>query len=204
MPDLLTAELIRERLARAADRPAENLFPPGYFQQQPQPAAVLIPFFYFDERWNVLFIRRTDGINDRHGGQVAFPGGRADKNDQNLETTALRESLEEISLAPSDVEILGQLSPVITNSNFVVTPFVAVIPWPYPLVLDPGEVARAFSIPLPWLINPANARREFRKVPGFSETVEVIYFRYYAGELLWGVSAKIVRNLLLALDLSQP
>jgi 8-oxo-dGTP pyrophosphatase MutT (NUDIX family) len=191
---------IKRRLVAASNLDRETPFPADFFDSPPKPAAVLIPFFYRDDRWNLLFIRRTAGINDMHGGQVAFPGGRADEEDESLEATALRESWEEIGLKPDDVDILGRLNQYHTISNYLVTPVIGSLDWPYPVKLAHQEVARAFDIPLDWLADPAHYKistPKFRRLP-FEH--EVIYYDPYAGELLWGVTAKIVHNLISALQ----
>lgn len=98
----------------------------------PKPAAVLLPLLWVEDGWNLLFTRRTTGLQE-HSGQVAFPGGRMDPDDCCVEETALREAQEEIGLAPKDVQLLGRLKETLTISNYLVTPLVGAIPWPYPL-----------------------------------------------------------------------
>ena len=90
---------------------------------------MLIPFLRIEQAWHLLFTRRNSALPE-HSGQVAFPGGRADPDDPDLETTALREAYEEIGLLPADVRILGRLYDFLTITNYLVTPIVGVIPWP--------------------------------------------------------------------------
>ena len=114
-------------------------------QEKPKPAAVLMPLLRQDSAWHILLTRRRDDLPE-HSGQVAFPGGRADEGDATPEDTALRESREEIGLQPQDVVLLGRLQNYLTITNYLVTPVVGIIPWPYPLKLEAQEVSRAFTM----------------------------------------------------------
>lgn len=155
----------------------------------PRPAAVLVPLLKQNNSWHILFTRRNAGLAE-HSGQVAFPGGRADNNDENLKETALREAYEEIGLVPSDVRILGRMKPFITITNYLVTPIIGIMPWPYPLRLAVEEVTRAFTIPLEWLADPSNYGSQERQLPPPFDSIPVIYFQPYSGEVLWGASAR--------------
>jgi len=159
------------------------------------PAAVLVPLFLDGGEWNLLYTRRTDSV-DVHRGQVAFPGGRIEPDDRSPAEAALRESEDEIGLRPPDVRVLGQLNPLITVTQFVVTPVIGVIPWPYPLRPNHKEVARCFGVPISWLAEPANLEVQSRQplVPGLS--VQVYYFKPYEQEVIWGVTARITKSLL--------
>jgi 8-oxo-dGTP pyrophosphatase MutT (NUDIX family) len=167
-------------------------YPPllSQFKDKPKPAAVLIPLLRKDSAWHILFTRRREDLPE-HSGQVAFPGGRTDPGDPSPEGTALREACEEIGLQPEDVKILGRLGSYLTITNYLVTPIVGVIPWPYTLQLESREVSRAFTIPLEWLMDPANYEERPRYLPATNQPVNVIYFEYYDGELLWGASARL-------------
>ena len=178
-----------------------NEFPDASFDRPPRPAAVLILFLRQDEEWHLLFIRRTEYDGDRHSGQVAFPSGAIDPEDNDAKAAALREAHEEIGLLSEDVQILGQLHDFITISNFHVTPFVGVMPWPYSISPSSDEVSRVFTIPLEWLADPTNHRTENRNIPGWDKQIPVIYFEEYDGELLWGVSAQFTLSLLQTLNI---
>ena len=159
------------------------------------PAAVLIPLYLDHGDWHLLYTRRTHSV-DVHRGQVAFPGGRIEPGDCSAAGAALRESEEEIGLRAADVRVLGLLNPLLTVTQFVVTPVIGVIPWPYPLRPNHKEVAKCFGVPLHWLAESANLEVHSRQplVPGLS--VQVYTFKPYEGEVIWGVTARITKSLL--------
>ena len=142
---------------------------------------MLIPLFYDQGQYHVLFTERSDEVNF-HKGQVCFPGGTREPSDASLLQTALRESEEEIALKAKNVEILGELDDSLTlTSNYVISPFVALIPYPYPLKADGREIREIFSIPLSFLMDEANFRQD-------SYTYE------YEGHIIWGATARILKQ----------
>lgn len=205
LPLVLTEEVIRQRLNEGLRNNLEDefdisaRFPPGFFTEAPRPAAVLIPLLQDRHSWQILYTRRTNSLPE-HSGQVAFPGGRVDRKDISPEATALREAQEEIGLDPTDVRVLGNLKGVLTVTNYLVTPIIGVIRWPFPVRLATAEVSRVFTLPLEWLANPKNHEIRQRSLPSPHPPVPVIYFHPYDGELLWGVSAHITINLLKVLE----
>lgn len=202
----LTAADIARRLSASfdPDRPPESPYTNLWADGPPQPAAVLIPFFCSDNGWELLFIRRTLHPHDRHGGQVAYPGGRCDANDPDAVKAATREAHEEVGIHPRDVRILGQLQDMLTITNYCVTPIVGTFPWPYELKAQPEEVSRIFSIPLAWIANPDNHTVQKRNIQHQGKPIPVIHFKPYDGEILWGASARMTMLLLEAIGLSQP
>jgi 8-oxo-dGTP pyrophosphatase MutT (NUDIX family) len=178
-----------------------------FLTDEPRPAAVLIPLFLSknsgdeEETWQVLLTRRTNTVAE-HPGQVAFPGGRADPTDTTPEMTALREAREEIGVDPVQVKLLGRMNSMHTITNYLVTPIVGVIPWPFTLHLEETEVSRVFTIPLDWLADEGHMEIRDRPIPeAFNKLLHkdrhpVIFFQPYQDELLWGVSAYIVVQLI--------
>ena len=169
-----------------------NVYAPGETATQTlKCAAVLIPLLQIDDEWHILFTRRTDRV-ESHKGQVSFPGGACDDGETTPEQTALRESEEEIGLAPRDVRLLGRLHPMETISSYLVTPVVGIIPWPYVFQPAKDEVARIFTMPLTWLADQSN-RWEFNI---FGRNRGVLFFHPYDGELLWGATARMTVDFL--------
>lgn len=200
---------IAERLTQAGRGEAmaqREIDPQG--QDEPSPASVLLPLIPpgspalddHRESWHLLFIRRAEHQHDRHSGQVAFPGGRADPGDRDPVATALREAEEEIGLEPRRVEVLGRMRPFQTASGYQVTPVVGLIPWPLALRPDPSEVAEVFTLPLDWLREPAHRHSRLWPSPQHPQAREVIFFKERAGRRLWGVSAWITVDFLRCLE----
>jgi len=157
-------------------------------------AAVLIPLLRKEGEWHILYTRRTSTLPE-HSGQVSFPGGRSDAEDGSPQHTALREAYEEIGLNSGDVHILGQLNDFLTITNYQITPVVGVIPWPYHFRPATDEVSRIFTIPLSWLRDPQNYQEQKRHLPFRNDSLDVVVFQPYDGEVLWGASARITLSL---------
>jgi 8-oxo-dGTP pyrophosphatase MutT (NUDIX family) len=203
---MLSIAEIKKRLASTLTitQPPESPYPIDFFVSAPNPAAVLVPFIEKENSWHLLYIRRTVVSHDRHSGQVAFPGGRAEISDRNAEDTAIREANEEIGIDPANIQILGRLRDMLTITNYRVTPVVCVLPWPFEFCPQENEVARIFSIPLMWLADSTNRSVKMRGTQVLDEPVPVIYFHKFDGEVLWGASARITLLLLEALGFSVP
>ena len=156
-------------------------------------SAVLIPLFQKDNDYHVLLTRRSNQVA-HHKGQISFPGGKQSKRDSSLLDTALRECWEEIGLEPKDVEILGELDDVITlTSGFIITPFVAIIPHPYEFTINPFEIDEIIYIPFSSLLEKSN----FKEEPLIIEDKYTITDYYiYNGNIIWGATARILKQLL--------
>lgn len=169
---------------------------PQFAGQPPRLAAVLLPLAWVGDDWHVLFTRRTDRV-EHHKGQVAFPGGATDPEDDSPEATALREAEEEVGLRKNDARVLGRLAEMRTVTNFLVTPVVAVFPWPYAFKVHTIEVSRVFTMPLKWLADRENWQEFVRRETNRSV---VVYFPF-DGELLWGVTARMMVEFIRAVGL---
>lgn len=151
-------------------------------------AAVLAPLFVAAQQDHLLLVRRRAGLA-HHAGQLAFPGG-AREGDEDPLACALRECEEETGIAARDVVVLGALTPRASSAGFFVTPLVARIPPPPADACDSTEIECLLPVALAELADPG--RWELRDVPGRGPTPH-----FPIGEhALWGLTARFVRELL--------
>jgi len=155
------------------------------------PAAVLVPVVTHPEGLSVLFTLRTPHLS-AHAGQVSFPGGRVEPGDEDEAAAALRETEEEIGLRPDQIRLIGRLDTYVTRTGFRIHPLVGFVAPPLALVPDPQEVADVFEVPLDFLIDPANRRRESRLYQGRERFFWAIP---YDSRYIWGATAGMVVNL---------
>lgn len=158
-------------------------------------AAVLVPLLGGEHDPEIVFTERRHDLR-RHAGEISFPGGRRDSPDEELLTTALRESNEEVGLEPADVELLGALPPIGTFvTNYKVHPFVGVIPDATRLDPSPTEVAAILRFRASELRRAFAMRRLVRLgLPIRTPTYEL------GDHLIWGATARILGELLERLD----
>ena len=156
------------------------------------PAAVLIPVYQKENDFHVLFTKRTQHV-EHHKGQISFPGGAYDSTDSDLVDTALREAFEEIGLHPRDIEVLGGLDSQITvSSNFVISPFVGAIPYPYSFKLNRSEVAELIEVPFSTLLDV----RCWKEQAQGQDDCQPEYVCYYHDHVIWGATARILKQFL--------
>lgn len=153
-------------------------------------AAVLVPITDRSEP-GVILTRRPAWLRS-HAGQVAFPGGKVDPDDENAVIAALREAEEEIALPRHEVEILGAADDYYSGSGYQITPVIGVVPPDLPLVPNPEEVEEWFEVPLEILFDRANYAR--RRVEWQGQMREY-YDMDWEGRRIWGVTAGIIANL---------
>ncbi|XBS68298.1 CoA pyrophosphatase [Acerihabitans sp. KWT182] len=165
---------------------------PGYSEppRNVRQAAVLVPIVCRPAP-TLLLTRRSAALR-KHAGQVAFPGGSADREDANLIDTALREAWEEVAILPKSVRILGQLPPLDSNSGFQVTPVVGLLPADARFYPSRDEVADMFEMPLGQALSlasytPLQIVRRTRRLQ--------IYFSWYRNHMVWGLTAQILYRL---------
>lgn len=154
-------------------------------------AAVLVPIVDRGSEATLLLTQRTATLRT-HSGQIAFPGGAVDPEDQTVDHAALREANEEIGLDRGRAEILGHLPPYLTGSGFSITPVLAIVNTPFELSPNPDEVADIFEVPLAFLMDPGNHRRESRVLHGRER---FYYAMPYQERFIWGATAGIIRGL---------
>jgi 8-oxo-dGTP pyrophosphatase MutT (NUDIX family) len=154
-------------------------------------AAVLVPLYVRDGEVHAVFTRRRDDLR-RHAGEISFPGGRQDIEEEDLRDTALREAEEEIGLPRDAVEIVGALTPTPTVvTNYAIYPFVGVIESGHRWLPSAAEVAEVLELSLPALRASHERKRLVRRGVPFRSDV------YTAnGQVIWGATARILRDLL--------
>ena len=154
-----------------------------------RPAAVVIPIFA-NAPHEVVFVERATHLR-RHAGQVAFPGGAVDDEDEgDLARAGLRELYEEIGIPPQAVAVIDRLAMIPqTNNIFNVTPFVAVVAPETPLVVDLNEASAAHRVPLAAIVAPGAVHRgvevrDDRRIPTWQFD--------YGGMHVWGLTGTIL------------
>jgi 8-oxo-dGTP pyrophosphatase MutT (NUDIX family) len=149
---------------------------------------VLIALYDRDGAPHLVLTRRSPDL-PHHPGQVSLPGGRFETDDGDLETTALRETHEELGIAPSRVRVLGRLDDVhARGSDHIIAPYVGVLDGALGAVPNGGEIARVIEVPLADLL-AADALLP----PDADDDVEVLRYPLL-DEDVWGATARILRR----------
>lgn len=162
-------------------------------------AAVLVPL-YVDagELWTLL-TRRSEEL-PTHKGQIAFPGGGL-QTGEDAWGAALRETEEEIGVERAKVLRLGELDEAETPSGFRIVPCVGAVPYPLETRLEDGEIDEVFAVPLSVFANPTLVEDQQVTLDGHQRVLRV----YHVGSRrVWGLTARIVQNLLVRLGLEAP
>jgi 8-oxo-dGTP pyrophosphatase MutT (NUDIX family) len=157
----------------------------------PTPAAVLVGLIERPEGPALLLTQRTEHLRD-HAGQICLPGGRIEPADAGPAAAALREAEEEIGLAPERVGVLGELPTYRTITGFRIHPVVGWVSPPVTLRPDPHEVAEVFEVPLHFVLDPENHRRQSYRRGALTRGYYVLP---YQGRFIWGATAGILVNL---------
>ncbi len=191
MSKMSEKERIKQRISRILSEREKQTF---VFTDTPLiSAAVLLPIYESEREYNILFTKRTEKLV-YHKGQICFPGGRRQQEDKSPLETALREAFEEIGLRPEDVEILGELDKMCTaTSSFLITPFVGVIPYPYEFTVSADEIDELIEVPISALLDKSNY---YEKLQDYQGIPYMGSFFDYEGKVIWGATAKILRQFL--------
>ena len=156
-----------------------------------KPAAVLVPIINRPDGPTVLLTQRTAHLK-KHAGQISFPGGGVELEDEHHVATALRETYEEIGLHARHVTLLGRLSIYETSTAYGVTPVVGWVEPPFELVIDSFEVADVFETPLSFILDRSNHVKETAMRDGIERS---FYVMPYENRRIWGATAGMLVNL---------
>lgn len=181
--DDLSLDRLRGILGRRA---AMEIVAPQYRR-----ACVLIPLIRDGDRWVLLFSRRSDQLQ-AHRGQIAFPGGAVEP-DERLEETVVREAREEVGIPPEHVELIGRMDDLITNSGFLVAPFVGVIHERVDYILQEAEVVEVFEVPVDALLDVGQPEVRYVTFRGGRYPA---YFYPYGRHEIWGLTGRVLKAFL--------
>ena len=156
-----------------------------------RPSAVLIPLVERNGTVNVLLTKRSANLR-HHPSQISFPGGKYEQTDQSLRMTAIPETNEELGIAIEKIAIFGQLPSHQTITGFHVTPYIGFIDQDYQAIVDPGEVAELFEIPLNQLLTNSD---HFSLMICRKKVMHQVYFKPTSGKAIWGITAAILEQL---------
>ncbi len=156
------------------------------------PAAVLLAIHEVDGELCLVLQKRSEQV-EHHKGEISFPGGAVDPEDESYLGAALRESNEEMGILPEDVEVLGRLDDTPTTSAFMISTFVGSIPSPYRFRPSKLEVAEVLTVPISHLRNQEFVREEVRLDGG--DLVSMPCYSY-EGNVIFGATARILGQFL--------
>jgi len=154
-------------------------------------SAVLILLHRVNSQWHLLFTKRASHLNS-HAGQISFPGGRFEENDNHLMDTAIRETEEEIGLPRQDIKVFSQLNAHSTVTGFRIFPYIGVIDQLPELSIDMDEVEEIFSVPLYFLMDNQN----HQEASAFYQGKNHLYYKIiWQDRFIWGATARMIVEL---------
>jgi 8-oxo-dGTP pyrophosphatase MutT (NUDIX family) len=156
-----------------------------------QAAAVLVPIVLHPDGPKLLLTVRASHLR-HHAGQISFPGGRMEPADRDPAATALRETAEELGIAPALIEPLGYLTDHVVRTGFRITPVVGLLRAGFTLTLDQTEVAEAFEVPLDFALAATNYRSQRRTL---REVELEVWELPYGEHVIWGATAGMLAQL---------
>lgn len=179
--------------AAGSGRRGDDDLNPGFLTplREVKPAAVLIPLVRRADDLTVLLTRRASHLPN-HAGQICFPGGRIEHDDESASHAALREADEEVGLEPDRIALAAQLDPYLTRTGYAVTPLVGLLDPPAAFRPEPTEVAEIFEVPLAFILDPAKRETHSITVRGTARRYHVFV---HGPHYIWGATAGMLVNL---------
>ncbi|MDG1207482.1 MAG: CoA pyrophosphatase [Pseudomonadales bacterium] len=169
---------------------------------QRKQAAVLLPIVN-SANPSLVLTERSSQLGS-HAGEVAWPGGKQDKTDSDLKMTALRESEEEIGLAPQQVEVIAELRPYISKFGLLVTPYVGLVAPDVTFVANEDEIASIFHVPLDYLLDDP---RDVTNIIERHGERHIVPEYHYEGYRIWGLTSMILLEFMshgMGMDIKHP
>ncbi|WP_262691108.1 CoA pyrophosphatase [Kordiimonas aestuarii] len=157
----------------------------------PRDAAVLVPIVDHAHGPTILLTKRTEHLS-KHAGQVSFPGGKIDDADADAVAAALREAEEEVGLTADWVDVCGFLDTYRTGTGFEIVPVVALVRPGFELRLQASEVEAAFEVPLDFILDRRNHKRQSAVWQGLRREYYAMPFGDF---FIWGATAAMLVNL---------
>lgn len=172
--------------------------------------AVMLPLIKENDEFYVLFEKRSMTLNNQPG-EICFPGGRCEPEDGGARNTAIRETCEELGLRPDDLQVIADLDIMVSPFNILVIPFLTMIRNPGAINPNPDEVDKVFCVPLNYLMAndplyhyvtlsvnftdgfPVELIPQGRNYP-FRQGILPQYFYCWEGEVIWGMTARILNH----------
>lgn len=156
-------------------------------------AAVMMLFYPKNNETNFVLIIRNSypGV---HSAQIAFPGGKVEQYDSNLQVTALRETFEEIGVHPEKINVIREFTNVyIPPSNFIVHPFLGISKEELQFTIQINEVAEIIEIPLSLLLDDKIIVNKTIET-SYAKSMQVPAFQFYE-HIVWGATAIMLSEL---------
>ena len=159
----------------------------------PRKAAVLALFYPNKKNETVLLLTQRASYKGTHSAQISFPGGKIEKDDDNLEVTALRETFEEVGVLPSTVTIIREMTDVyIPPSNFLATPFIGYVD-KRPHLVSNHEVAKLIEITINDLLNDENLTT-VNLTTSYMKKTDVPCFKI-DNHIIWGATGMMLSEI---------
>ena len=168
-------------------------------------ASILILFInnYVENNSLILITKRKNNLR-KHAGQIAFPGGRKEKEDKDLKDTVQRETEEEVNISKDNYDIIGKLPKFYTGTGYAVTPFLAIMKqnseWESLISPNLNEVEKIFYPKSYYLLSP---KFHMREKPPVNSSMSMTWKINYNDENIWGLTARVLVTISAGLGLRE-